>query len=177
MGSQASGSAMAAPVSLLRHCRAVLPLPFNVAVVVPTILSAVVPPGPRPLFGLAQLSDLAVFAVGVLFGVTGLTLFIWTNRLFHTKGEGTLAPWDPPKHFVVEGPYGHVRNPMILGVICVLLAEGLLSGQYAILAWAALFFLLATGMHAVIEEPKLRERFGAEYEEYTQHVRRWIPRI
>jgi protein-S-isoprenylcysteine O-methyltransferase Ste14 len=28
-----------------------------------------------------------------------------------------------------------------------------------------------------VEEPHLRRRFGADYDEYRRHVPRWIPRI
>jgi len=50
---------------------------------------------------------------GIALSAVGLALFVSTLRLFVTVGRGTLAPWDPPKHLVVRGPYGFVRNPMI----------------------------------------------------------------
>ncbi|MFL5901471.1 MAG: methyltransferase family protein [Solirubrobacterales bacterium] len=41
---------------------------------------------------------------------------------------------------VVEGPYRHVRNPMIVAVLTVLVGEGLLLGSPGIIVWAILFF-------------------------------------
>ena len=61
----------------------------------------------------------------------GLLLFAASLRQFAVRGKGTLAPWDPPKHLVVEGPYRYVRNPMISGVLFVLLGEALVLRSMA----------------------------------------------
>ena len=58
----------------------------------------------------------------------GLVLFglyiCWvTISLFTSYGQGTPAPWAPPKILVTIGIYRYVRNPMMLGVWCVLLGE------------------------------------------------------
>ncbi len=45
-------------------------------------------------------------------------------------------------------------------------------GVYAMLATAAGHFAVVR-----IEEPELRERFGASYESYCQRVPRWVPRF
>ena len=34
-----------------------------------------------------------------------------------------------------------------------------------------------TGKTSLVEEPGLRRRFGAEYEEYCARVPRWLPRV
>ena len=69
--------------------------------------------------------------------MAGFALWVWTVRLFARIGRGTLAPWDPTERLVVEGPYAHVRNPMITGVLAVLLGEALIFGSTAIAIWAA----------------------------------------
>ncbi len=56
------------------------------------------------------------YLFGILLFGPGLTLLFSTIRLFASRGKGTLAPWDPPEHLVVEGPYRYVRNPMHSGV-------------------------------------------------------------
>jgi len=60
---------------------------------------------------------------GIFVGAAGLILMLWKVSLFSKVGRGTPAPWNPPKRLVVQGPYRHVRNPMITGV---LLAEALI---------------------------------------------------
>ena len=66
------------------------------------------------------------FWMALLAAIVGLALSAWTATLFLKFGEGTPAPWDPPKRWVVRGPYRHVRNPMITGVLLILFAEAVL---------------------------------------------------
>jgi protein-S-isoprenylcysteine O-methyltransferase Ste14 len=97
-------------------------------------------------------------------------------RLFATVGESTLAPWDPTHRLVVLGPYRHVRNPMITGVISMLLGEAALLGSWPLLAWALGFFGVNAIYMPLVEEPGLVRRFGDDYVRYRQNVPRWLPR-
>jgi protein-S-isoprenylcysteine O-methyltransferase Ste14 len=67
--------------------------------------------------------------LGVACLVLGSTLMIATIRLFASVGKGALAPWEPPEKLVAQGVYRYVRNPMISGVIFVLLGESLLTAS------------------------------------------------
>lgn len=107
----------------------------------------------------------------------GLGLFGWTVALFARRGRGTLAPWDPPEHLVVEGPYRHVRNPMISGVILALFGQAALFASPRTLGWAALFALSNAAYQPLREEPDLEARFGDAYRRYRRHVPRWLPRL
>ena len=68
--------------------------------------------------------------IGLVLGVSGFAFAVWTVRLFRFVGEGTPAPWAPPKNLVVRGPYRHVRNPMITSVLVMLAAESLCFGAW-----------------------------------------------
>ncbi|HAE43711.1 MAG TPA: isoprenylcysteine carboxylmethyltransferase family protein [Clostridiales bacterium] len=114
---------------------------------------------------------------GFVFIGSGFTVLALTIRMFVLIGEGTLAPWDPTRKLVTCSLYGHVRNPMILGVLITLLGEAMLFTSFRIGAWAALFFIINTLYFICSEEPGLERRFGAEYVEYKQNVPRWIPRL
>jgi protein-S-isoprenylcysteine O-methyltransferase Ste14 len=121
--------------------------------------------------------DFLLIALGVASLAIGVVLFIASLRRFVTDGNGTLAPWDPPRRLVVRGPYRYVRNPMISGVIFLLAAEAALlrSAPHAI--WAAIFAGLNVIYIPILEEPMLEERFGEDYAEYRRHVRRFVPRL
>ena len=86
------------------------------------------------------------------------------------------APWDPPARLVITGLYRHVRNPMIMGVFCVLLAEVLAFQSTALAAWTAFAVALNLFYIPLSEEPALEHRFGDRYREYKRNVPRWIPR-
>ena len=117
---------------------------------------------------------LLIPALGLL--AIGLALFVACLIQFAARGRGTLAPWDPPRHLVVQGPYRFVRNPMISGVIFVLFGEAYLLGSLPLVLWAAAFTGLNWVYIPLFEEPQLERRFGADYHEYKQNVRRFLPR-
>lgn len=161
-------------VELLRHLRAVAILPFTVTVLVPVWIArryAI-----APALG-DSAGEVGLQLVGVLLAGLGLLLFLASLRRFATEGEGTLAPWDPPRVLVVRGPYRFVRNPMISGVLFLLFgaALALLSPPHG--AWAAAFLVLNLVYIPLVEEPQLERRFGASYREYRRHVRRFLPRL
>tara|TARA_A100001037_G_scaffold305853_1_gene347705 strand:- start:374 stop:898 length:525 start_codon:yes stop_codon:yes gene_type:complete len=114
---------------------------------------------------------------GVLCAAAGLVLAGWTIVDFTRRGRGTLAPWDPPKNFLVTGPYRHVRNPMITGVALILVAEALLLHAVLVAAWAVVFFLINAAYIPKKEEPGPEKRLGAAYGHYRENVPRWMPRF
>jgi len=161
-------------VVLIRHLLAIAILPFTVAILIPLRIAqryAMV-----PALG-SSVSQVALQLAGVALGAVGLVLFAASLRRFASEGQGTLAPWDPPRALVVHGPYRYVRNPMISGVIFVLFGESLvlLSRPHAI--WAAAFLALNLIYIPLVEEPRLEQRFGDPYREYRKHVRRILPRM
>ena len=115
----------------------------------------------------------AMQIVGGALVVLGGGLALWCVLTFALAGRGTPAPFDPPRRLVVRGPYRYVRNPMYLGAGLALTGAALFYQAAALLGYAALF-MVATHLFVVgYEEPTLRGKFGAEYEEYLRRVGRW----
>jgi protein-S-isoprenylcysteine O-methyltransferase Ste14 len=77
----------------------------------------------------------------------------------------------------VIGPYRHVRNPMISGVLSILLGEAALFASPPLVLWFATVFAVNAAYFPLVEEPGLRRRFGAEYDAYRANVPRWLPRF
>jgi protein-S-isoprenylcysteine O-methyltransferase Ste14 len=155
-------------VSVRRQLRAVAALPLVVAGIVPALIAWRTG---------AQVAAWPLAALGTALIAAGLALIGWTVRLLARIGRGTLAPWDPTARLVIAGPYRHVRNPMISGVLAVILGEAALLGSLALLAWAAGVFAVNAVYLPLVEEPGLRRRFGEEYERYRAAVPRWLPRL
>ena len=66
---------------------------------------------------------------------------------------------------------------MYWGVLLTVLGQALLFGSLPLLEYAA---FLAVCFHLFVllyEEPTLRHKFGAAYENYCAAVPRWLPRI
>jgi protein-S-isoprenylcysteine O-methyltransferase Ste14 len=159
---------------LLRHLLSITILPFTVTVLVPVWIAR--SHGLKPAIG-ASAGPILVQAGGAALLVLGIVLASASVWHFATEGKGTLAPWDPPRAFVANGPYRYVRNPMISGVFLILFGEAfaLLSRPQAV--WAACFVALNLVFIPFVEEPQLERRFGEPYREYRMHVRRFLPRL
>jgi protein-S-isoprenylcysteine O-methyltransferase Ste14 len=117
------------------------------------------------------------FIPGLIIMVMGLYVITMTVSSIISIGKGTLAPWRPSRHLVINGMYGHVRNPMILGVFTVLIGESLALVSARILIWAICFFVINNIFFLAYEEPNLEKKFGDEYRQYKKNVPRWIPRL
>ena len=96
---------------------------------------------------------------------------------FALRGKGTPLPMDPPKKLVVVGPYRIVRNPMYWSVAFVMLGEAAVFHSVALLQLVAAFAVGVILFVLSVEEPGLKAKFGAEYEQYCLQVPRWLPRI
>lgn len=155
--------------TLLTHLRDILILPFTVVCIVPYLIYD----GQEK----SMLDDVYWKIGGAILLVFGLCLFLYALYLFKTIAKGTVAPWSPKQNLVVVGPYRFCRNPMISGVLFILVGEALILGSPGILWWAVIFFFINTLYFVGVEEPMLLDRFGEDYRHYKQHVPRWIPRI
>ena len=158
-----------AQASLAAHLRDILVLPFTVTVVVPYVIYD------RQDHRIPEVIYFNI--LGVIIGLAGLALFFYTVFLFKTVAKGTLAPWSEKHELVIQGPYRYCRNPMITGVLFVLIGEALFLHSLAIALWTACFVVINTIYFMLSEEPALQKKFGKDYEEYKKHVSRWIPRL
>lgn len=118
----------------------------------------------------------AVRGAGVMLLLGGTALLECFVR-FAWVGLGTPAPVAPPERLVVSGLYRHVRNPMYVAVLALVLGQALLFSQLRLLLYAAAVWLLFHLFVLAYEEPTLRRSFPADYETYNRAVPRWIPRI
>jgi protein-S-isoprenylcysteine O-methyltransferase Ste14 len=115
--------------------------------------------------------------IGIIPLAVGLAIVLWCLWEFATRGEGTAAPFDPPKKLVVRGPFKYVRNPIYIGAEFILIGLAILYGSLAILAYAVGAALVLHALVVFYEERTLGTKFGDDYAQYKQSVSRWIPRI
>jgi protein-S-isoprenylcysteine O-methyltransferase Ste14 len=130
-----------------------------------------------------SMTDVPVFDLGALrylafaCWAAGAAMIVWCFWDFTFKGRGTPAPFDPPRELVVSGLYRHVRNPIYLGGLLVLMGWALWSSSFALLLTPLIFLAVAHLFVVGYEEPNLRGRFGESYVAYCLSVPRWIPRL
>ena len=119
----------------------------------------------------------AVRIAGLVLVVVGAVVLVQAFARFVVEGLGTPAPIAPTQHLVVGGLYRHVRNPMYLAVLAVILGQAIWFGDPVVIGYAAVIWLAVAGFVLGYEEPYLSERFGEEYAAYRNAVRAWIPRV
>ena len=114
---------------------------------------------------------------GLALGIAGTAALVECFARFALVGRGTPAPIAPTERLVVTGLYRHVRNPMYVAVVTIIVAQALWFASPVILAYAAIMWAVFTAFVMGYEEPALAREYGEHYERYRANVGRWIPRI
>lgn len=111
---------------------------------------------------------------GIALVATGTVALLACFVEFVRRGNGTPAPYDPPRNLVAVGLYRLSRNPMYASVLLTVFGEALVWGSWTIVGYGAFLGMAFHGWVLLIEEPQLRARFGPQYEEYIATVPRWV---
>ncbi len=125
------------------------------------------------LFPFAFLPRTFSVVAGVLFILAGLgaiaAAFVKMRRV-----RTNVETWKPTTAIVTGGVYGISRNPIYLGMILIYLGASFLFNSFWFLPPLALvLFLMRYGV-ILREEMYLERKFGGEYLNYKNRVRRWI---
>jgi protein-S-isoprenylcysteine O-methyltransferase Ste14 len=143
-------------------------VPGSVAGIVPWWLrhdSAIAISGPQECFAVV------LICIGsAIYLCTALWSFAWV-------AGGTPAPFAPPRILVVRGLHRFVRNPMYIGVGCIIRGQAWLFHSLPSTAYLVLWLLVVHLFVVFYEEPTLQKQFGEEYQHYLATVPRWLPKI
>ncbi len=80
----------------------------------------------------------------------------------------------PTKAIVTESVYSYSRNPMYLSMVILLIAFTFLANALWIAILTPFFMIVMQKGVIEREEAYLERKFGKEYTDYKQRVRRWI---
>jgi protein-S-isoprenylcysteine O-methyltransferase Ste14 len=114
--------------------------------------------------------------LGALIGLVGLVMVVACFVRFVREGRGTPAPTAPTEELVIGGLYRYLRNPMYVGVGLVIAGQCLAFRSLALVVWLALFTAAVAVFVVAYEQPTLRERYGAAYDDYCRRVPAVVPR-
>ena len=159
------------PLILLKTAIFTAIVPFTVGLWLPMQIHRTFD-GPR--YG--RLDSLALIPSFILLGV-GALIYLWCAWDFSVKGLGTPAPIDAPKKLVVNGLYRFVRNPMYVGVFCLITSRAVYFWSFAVVLYLVFVATCVQLFVVLYEEPHLRKVFGEQYLEYCKNVPRWISRL
>ncbi len=144
--------------------------PPVVGALVATAMWLAAPVGP-----LLPLADTPRHVLTGLLAVAGIAFDLFGLLAFRAA-RTTLNPMRPARAsaLVVTGVYRLTRNPMYVGMLCLLLAWAVWLSSVFALAGPAAFLLYITRFQIVPEERVLEDLFGLQYRQYAARVRRWL---
>ncbi len=108
------------------------------------------------------------FPIGIALIAFSLYLVLWAIRTLGAHASQGLGGG-----LIREGPYQWTRNPQYVADIMMLAGFAVLSNSVLALVTGSIgaaWFVLAP----FTEEPWLRDQFGEEYEQYMNHVPRFV---
>ncbi|UVK41086.1 isoprenylcysteine carboxylmethyltransferase family protein [Mesorhizobium sp. AR10] len=143
----------------------------------PGVVAGVVPWLLTDRYRLPLSSGPGFVLVGWILVVTAAALLLHAFARFALEGMGTPAPVAPTQRLVVGGIYRHVRNPMYVAVLSIILGQAVLFSSWAVVLYAAIAATAMVSFVKLYEEPTLARRYGAEYEAYRRAVPGWLPRL
>ncbi|WP_299880715.1 isoprenylcysteine carboxylmethyltransferase family protein [uncultured Cocleimonas sp.] len=111
---------------------------------------------------------LGIIIIAACFDVWSLFLFL--------KKHTTPNPMKPENTtgIVTKGLYQYSRNPMYLGLLIILFGFGIWLGSLSPFLMLPMFYWLITEMQIKPEERMLEQKFGKEYLDFKNRVRRWL---
>jgi protein-S-isoprenylcysteine O-methyltransferase Ste14 len=118
-----------------------------------------------------------IVPAGFILVVGAAAILLHAFARFALEGLGTPAPVAPTEKLVVGGIYRHVRNPMYVAVLSIILGQALIFASWPIVLYGLIAAAAMVSFVKVYEEPTLASRYGAEYEAYRRAVPGWLPRI
>lgn len=135
-----------------------------------TILGAAVH---RRAWRVEPLPEPHAFAAGGVLIIVALSLATAAFLAFRRHGE-SLDVRKPTRRLVSEGVYRRSRNPVYLAFLLFIAGLGCADNAAAVLLAVVPAFAALNWYTIPHEEAGLRRTLGAEYDEYTARVRRWI---
>lgn len=126
-------------------------------------------------FPVVQLIESPWNKIGLGIIIVAGAFDLWSLFLFFKK-HTTPNPMKPENTtgLVVNGLYKISRNPMYVGLLTILFGYAIWLGSLTPFLVLPLFYWLITEMQIKPEERALDSKFGQEYLDYKNTVRRWL---
>ncbi len=111
---------------------------------------------------------LIFLALGIAINVSGVREF--------ASHKTSINPLDPKQSSMVvnSGIFRLSRNPMYLGLLFMLIAWADYLDNFLAFSGALFFILYVTRFQILPEERILLDKFGEDYQNYLNSVRRWL---
>ncbi len=112
---------------------------------------------------------------GVALMVLTAIVLVWTFRRLGSNLTDTVVT-RKEHSLVLTGPYRWVRHPFYVSALFGSMGISLMTANWFLFIVGELAFVLLY-RRTRIEEDRLVQRFGSEYQQYMEKVGRFIPRL
>jgi protein-S-isoprenylcysteine O-methyltransferase Ste14 len=114
-------------------------------------------------------------SISVILLVIGIGVALSAVVSFR-RASTTVNPLKPETStsLVSTGIFARSRNPMYLGMLISLVGWAVYLASFLALLGPLLFGLYITRFQIIPEEKAMQSLFGAEFERYSEQVRRWL---
>ena len=113
-------------------------------------------------------SGILLFVLALMLLIFSLTFMIWSVR------EVGKLDMVAPERLITSGPYSFSRNPMYVSWISIYLSVFFINRSLWLLLLLFAAILITHYVVIIREERILRQKFGDQFEEYCERVRRYI---
>jgi protein-S-isoprenylcysteine O-methyltransferase Ste14 len=113
--------------------------------------------------------------IGVVIIVISISFIMLSRHEFSQHNQPT-DPGHPTRKVIKTGVFSISRNPLYLGVAILFLGIALTMRTFWVLLALLSSIIICHYILIVPEEKYLAAKFGGEYKEYTETVRRWFGR-
>lgn len=113
------------------------------------------------------------YIVGVTLIAISFLLFAWVLMEF-SRSKTSIDHRKPTTEIISTGPFRFSRNPVYLSMSMLLVGIAVSLDSIWVLAMSIPAVLATHYLVILREEAYLKRKFGAEYQQYMDQVRRWI---
>jgi protein-S-isoprenylcysteine O-methyltransferase Ste14 len=119
-----------------------------------------------PVIPIVRIVGIGLAGCGALLALSSIGTFLWVRT--------TIVPFSTASKLVKWGPYRFTRNPMYVSLILAYLGIAAILSQVLPLAFLPIPIAFVRNIVVPFEEDRMRNEFGATYEQYCSEVRRWL---
>ncbi len=121
--------------------------------------------------------DIALGRIGLVIGLLviaeAVAVALWARQQF-VKGGTSIRPEVPSEAILTTGPFRFSRNPLYLSLASLQIGIGIAASMAWVIALVIPALLVIRYGVIAREERYLERKFGEEYLNYKNSVRRWL---
>lgn len=119
-----------------------------------------------------------LYPYNLIFGtplfILGLAISVYYNRYF-IKNNINIMTFDEPTKLLSTGIFKYSRHPIYLGLVLAIFGIAILYNAFIISIIVCIIFLIIIDRWYIqYEEKMMLQKFGNDYINYCQKVRRWL---